>query len=66
MASGSTEGLLVQDGSNERPLFMDVNADEELETTEIESLCMQCRETVSQFCVALSAIIGYVYRVPRD
>ncbi|XP_065917725.1 zinc finger protein ZPR1-like isoform X2 [Dysidea avara] len=44
MASGATEGLLIQGSSNEKPLFMDVNADEEAETTEIESLCMQCGE----------------------
>ena len=50
MASGATEGLLIQGSSNEKPLFMDVNADEEAETTEIESLCMQCGENVRQLC----------------
>ena len=48
MASGRTEGNSVASdaGSGNRPLFMDVNADEELETTEVESLCMQCGKTV--------------------
>lgn len=49
MATGRTEGnSVVSDaaGGSNRPLFMDVNADEELETTEVESLCMQCGKTV--------------------
>ena len=47
MASGITEGNSVAcDSGSNKPLFMDVNADEELETTEVESLCMQCGKTV--------------------
>jgi len=47
MASKLIEG---QASSDAKPLFINVNADEELETTEIESLCMQCGENVRQFC----------------
>ena len=57
MASRSTEGLSVRGSSNEKPLFTDMNADEESETTEIESLCMQCGETVRQFRVVVSVLI---------
>ena len=48
MASAVTEGksTTCDTGSSNRPLFMDVSADEELETTEVDSLCMQCGETV--------------------
>ena len=47
MASGRTEeNSVASDAVGSRPLFMDVNADEELETTEVESLCMQCGKTV--------------------
>ena len=48
MASGITEGNSVacDASSSNKPLFMDVNADEELETTEVESLCMQCGKSV--------------------
>jgi len=68
MASGSTEGLSMQGSSNEKPLFTDMNADE-FETTEIESLCMQCGETVRQLpcCRECSnQVFWYVYRVTRD
>ena len=48
MASGLPEGnsLACNAGNSNKPLFMDVNADEELETTEVESLCMQCGKSV--------------------
>lgn len=51
MAGGMTEESLsaCSAGSGNKPLFMDVHADEELETTEVESLCMQCGKSVSRY-----------------
>ena len=45
MAEGMTEESSRACSGN-KPLFMDVNADEELETTEVESLCVQCGKSV--------------------
>lgn len=49
MANEISEGNSFAFGTSNsnKPLFTDVNADEELESTEIESLCMQCGKTVS-------------------
>lgn len=51
MAGGMTEESLsaCSTSSGNKPLFMDVHADEELETTEVESLCMQCGKSVSRY-----------------
>lgn len=48
MAGGMTEETSRACSGN-KPLFMDVSADEELETTEVESLCMQCGKSVKPY-----------------
>ena len=67
MASGLTEGtsLACDAGSSNKPLFMDVNADEELETTEVESLCMECGETVSSIAACSSFLASHVQGLTR-
>jgi len=45
-------------GGGSLPLFRDLTADDpEPETTEIESLCMNCGENVCEFKVALIFIL---------
>lgn len=35
---------------SKEPLFKDINADDEPETTAIESLCISCEKNVSTLC----------------
>ena len=67
MASGLTEGnsLACNAGNSNKPLFMDVNADEELETTEVESLCMQCGKSVRLTIITCSIVASRVQGVTR-
>ena len=36
---------------SKEPLFKDINADDEPETTAIESLCISCEKNVSIYCM---------------
>lgn len=46
--SGTSENKMSQSGDSAKPVFRELDADDpEPETTEIESLCMNCGENVS-------------------